>query len=691
MAYLAIKQSDNQRIMRTVSAFFFVFCSVMAMAAPLTPEAALNRLNNHNLFRIGGHAKTQSQYRISEIMTDSCGSNTVYLFDSKDGFVVTPADDALPAVLGYGDGLMYDSAGNLPTGFNEWLQYMSQRVAAAAALGNAVTASPSVGAPIAPLCTTAWGQGEPFNLECPEYYGERCLSGCVATAVAQVMKYHNWPPQGKGELKYHAQKINTDIYTDFSRYTFDWDNMLDDYSASSASEQQRQAVARLLRGVGGSVRMNYFPKASGADINDACGALLDYWDYSDDMRYMRREWFSLRDWSQLLYDALENYGPILYGGFSISSAHAFVCDGYDGEGLFHFNWGWDGMADGYFAIDFLNPVVDDEPWKTGYNGGQSAVLNIHPRSPENPGTRTYTLWQDSYYIKPATGFGDEGAHTLHPGDSFLMNGECSNYGPFVIPAGSTFATVFTSCYDGETIMSNIVELSSELGIYDSYDSNTKTVPDGLHDGLYSLENDLHIFPSGWGHVCHWPLAARYCALVENNGADVRFIESILPPEIKAADIPDKFDVNSSTAFHATLHSLSTRNVARPVRVELIQDGIVKGWSQWVNAAFEPDGTIDFEMSVDKWTWKDEGISHNGEYLLCLSMRNSYGEIWIPMGQGKKVTVSDSSSIDAVIADDISHDVIYDLHGRKVTDDVNALHSGVYIRRHNGVVSKIMLP
>jgi hypothetical protein len=623
-------------------------------------------------------------------MTDSCGNNTVYLFDSKDGFVVTPADDAFPALLGYGDSQIYDSADNLPIGFSEWLQYMSRCISEAAIDENKFTVGYSIGEAIAPLCMTSWGQGEPFNLECPEYNGERCLSGCVATAMAQVMKYHNWPPQGKGELTYRAEKIGTDIYTNFSQYTLDWENMLYDYSATSANEQQRQAVAHLLRGLGGSVCMNYFPTASGADINDATQALLKYWDYSDDIRYIRRSWFTLRDWSQLLYDALKNYGPILYGGFSSSSAHAFVCDGYDGEGLFHFNWGWDGKADGYFAIDFLNPVVEDEPWKTGYNGSQSALLNIHPRSPENPGIRSYAVWLDSYYINPATQYGDETPHTLHPGDSFKMKGECVNYGPFVIPAGSKFATLFTPFYDGATVPSNIVELKSDLKIYGSFDSEMKIIPKGLSDGLYLLENDFYISPSGWGQGILMPGSVQYCALVKNNGSDIRFIESVFPPKIEVADFPDQLDLNSSNVFHATICNSIPRKLERHVRIELIQDGTVKGWSPWVNASWEPEGKIDLELSVDNWIWKENSNYHLGEYVLCLSIRNTFGDIWIPMGQGKKVTVSDSASIDAVKADDISYDAMYDLYGRRVSDDIHALSSGLYIRLNDGVVSKIVI-
>lgn len=676
--------------MKYIYILFFILCPLPVLGAPVTPEAALTRLCRQNFSRGQCQVKTH-RYRISEIMTDSYGNNTVYIFDSEDGFVVAPADDALPAVLGYGDGEMYDAAGNLPIGFCEWLQYISGRISDIAARGNAVTYSPSVGEAIAPLCTTIWGQGDPFNLECPEYDGEKCLSGCVATAMAQVMKYHNSPYQGKGELTYRAGKIGKDIYTDFSQYALDWENMLDDYSTSSATRQQRQAVAHLLRGVGGSVRMNYFPTASGADVNDATQALLKYWDYSDDIKYMRRGWFTLHDWSRLLYDALKDYGPILYGGFSMSSAHAFVCDGYDGEGLFHFNWGWDGRADGYFAIDFLNPVVKDEPWKTGYNNSQSALLNIHPRLPDNPGTPAYAVWLDSYYVIPATGYGDASSHILHPGDSFKMTGQCDNYGPFEIPAGSKFATVFRSVYDGTAVPSNIVELKSDFRIYSSFDSEMKIVPDGLSDGLYSLENDFYIDSSGWGHGILMPGSTRYCALVENNGSDIRFIESIFSAKIEDADFPDQLDLNSSIVFYATICNSISRNIERPVRIELIQDGIVKGWSQWVNAALGPEGTMDLQLRVDNWTWKEESAPHAGDYLLCLSMRNTYGDIWIPMGHGKKVIVLDSAAIDDVKDEGNSCDAIYDLHGRKMSDDINSLAPGMYIKVNEGTVSKIILP
>lgn len=120
--------------MKYIYILFFILCSLTVLGAPVTPEAALTRLCRQNFSRGQCQVKTH-RYRISEIMTDSYGNNTVYIFDSEDGFVVAPADDALPAVLGYGDGEMYDAAGNLPIGFCEWLQYISGRISDIAARG----------------------------------------------------------------------------------------------------------------------------------------------------------------------------------------------------------------------------------------------------------------------------------------------------------------------------------------------------------------------------------------------------------------------------------------------------------------------------------------------------------------------------------------------------------------------------
>lgn len=161
------------------------------------------------------------------------------------------------------------------------------------------------------------------------------------------------------------------------------------------------------------------------------------------------------------------------------------------------------------------------------------------------------------------------------------------------------------------------------------------------------------------------MTTRYSAIVENNGTDIRFIESICTPRIEAADIPDRIDISSSVQINATISNSIPRKVERPMRVELIQNGVVKGWSPWIIASLGPEETIDLKLRAESWTWINETASHDGDYILCLSMRNSYGDIWLPMGQGKKVTVSDSAGIDTIMDDDMFEDAIYDLFGRKV--------------------------
>lgn len=215
--------------------------------------------------------------------------------------------------------------------------------------------------------------------------------------------------------------------------------------------------------------------------------------------------------------------------------------------------------------------------------------------------------------------------------------------------------------------------------------------DCLTVSIHSKMTSISIDSSGWGHGILMPGSTRYCALVENKGSDIRFIESIFSAKIEDADFPDELDLNSSIVFHATICNSISRNIERPVRIELIQDGIVKGWSQWVDAALGPEGTMDLLLRVDNWTWKEESTTHAGDYLLCLSMRNTYGNIWIPMGHGKKVIVLDSAAIDDVKDEGNSRDAIYDLHGRKMSDDINSLAPGVYIKVNEGTVSKIILP
>ncbi len=311
-----------------------------------------------------------------------------YVFNTTGAFVVIAGDDRMPAVLGYSDEGNLDTS-NMPDGLKELLEAYASQAAMLDSNGASLEpqASGSVSrTPIAPLLKCRWNQGKPYNLKCPTYNtsGSLCATGCAATAMAQVMNYYQWP-------KHLTQSIPT--YTTMSRSIEmpelepngwpDWNNIKNIYSASETGVEA-DAVSSLMLYVGQSLEMDYGPE-SGASTMDIVSALQQYFDYAPTVRYVDRENYTSEGWSQLLYDELAAGRPIVYRGNAFSGGgHAFVCDGIDADGLFHFNWGWGGTGDGYFLITRLNPndqgvgsTVSDD----GYIITSAAVIGIQPKEP----------------------------------------------------------------------------------------------------------------------------------------------------------------------------------------------------------------------------------------------------------------------------------------------------------------------
>ncbi|MDE6693146.1 MAG: C10 family peptidase, partial [Muribaculaceae bacterium] len=230
---------------------------------------------------------------------------------------------------------------------------------------------------VTPLMSTTWNQYEPYNDMCPTYDGERAITGCVATAMAQVMKKHRWPASGTGELSYVSNGVG--VSSDFSSHVYDWDNMLDDYFDEYyqpvGTSAQRNAVAQLMFDCGVAARMVYSPSGSSATSMDAAKGMLNYFNYDKSMQYLMRDWYTDDDWMRLMHSQISQGLPVIYGGDSNEGyGHEFVLDGYDGDGYFHFNWGWGGWDDGYFSLSFDAPAGED----IGYVNYQEALVNICP-------------------------------------------------------------------------------------------------------------------------------------------------------------------------------------------------------------------------------------------------------------------------------------------------------------------------
>lgn len=194
---------------------------------------------------------------------------------------------------------------------------------------------------IAPLCSSRWNQGAPYNLYTPKKNNiAHTMTGCVATAMAQVMYFHRWPLVGQGSNEFTTPKLNMTVSMDFSQVPFDWANMQDTYVAADTTNVHGQAVATLMNACGHSVNMEWNTGSSAAVTANIAKAFAEYFNYDPSVDYVRRNNYSLLEWESLIYESLRDYGPVqMGGGNDDGGGHSFVCDGIMMNCLFHYNWG----------------------------------------------------------------------------------------------------------------------------------------------------------------------------------------------------------------------------------------------------------------------------------------------------------------------------------------------------------------
>jgi hypothetical protein len=228
---------------------------------------------------------------------------------------------------------------------------------------------------VEPLLKTKWDQGCFYNELCPSdsrsTYCGRVPTGCVATAMAQIMKYWNFPTSGTGSHSY-LHPIYGNLSADFGTTTYQWSQMPNELTSSN------DAVAKLMHHCGVSLDTEYGPISSGAYVST--DPLVKYFNYSSNARLIRKKYYKTNDWLYILKSELDLHHPIWYQGASnecMTFGHAFVCDGYQNNVYFHFNWGWGGVSDGYFYLESLNPNGMD------LNSGQAAIINLFPSSLPN--------------------------------------------------------------------------------------------------------------------------------------------------------------------------------------------------------------------------------------------------------------------------------------------------------------------
>ena len=325
--------------------------------------------------------------------TSSRGETCFYAFNTGDkGFVIVSADDRFRPIVGYSNEGTFETDNMSP----ELAFYLGKIIEArtspdAVILNNTAEEWLSIvttgnllsrngGRGVDFICTTKWNQDSPYNLYAPQANGgpgDRCYAGCVATAMSQVMKRWNHPTKGLGSHSYYCPGYGMQS-ANFGETTYHWDKMPD--RLGGASQEEIEAVATLMYHCAVAVNMEFSPNGSGANSWDVPDAIEQYFSYSSHASLKGRDHYTLVTWQNMLKEQFDLGWPVYYSGFSESGGHAFVCDGYDDDDLFHFNWGWGGSSDGWFVID----EIDYAGWAQAvFNFVPEDVYNYMPLQPEN--------------------------------------------------------------------------------------------------------------------------------------------------------------------------------------------------------------------------------------------------------------------------------------------------------------------
>ncbi len=366
--------------------FILVFVPALAVAEERTLEDAAVIAQQFMATQSGHRAPRQTPLTCAYAQTmPHLEREAFYVFNTpQQGFVLVSAETNAPDILGYSDNNAF-VAQDLPAHIQSWFDYYAAQV-------EWLAQHPSVKAyetkqtytPIDPLLKQMeWGQDEPYNLMCPimPKENQRSVVGCLATATAQIMGFHQWPKHAKGQ---HSLPYDRSITLDYDKDgEYDWDNILPvNYYYTQTTPQQDSAVAKLMWHVGVACDMQYSANGSGASEFEMAYRMLEHFDYDPSIQEYYLDYSPADTFVNMLYQQLLFEQPCLITGFTTNwEGHAFVCDGIDDKGLIHINWGWDGVANGNFRVTLLDPNnqgTGGSASDLAFTQYVAAIVNIKP-------------------------------------------------------------------------------------------------------------------------------------------------------------------------------------------------------------------------------------------------------------------------------------------------------------------------
>lgn len=534
--------------MTTFRSFLCILISAICVspvfAEHVSPAQALARVSGSDTPRAAAALRSARTLRHTSTVGD------LYIFNSADGFMILPDDDRAPAVLAFSDGDTFSLVGN--PALASWLDFYNRQLAYLQSLPPATAkATPrnlsnrprrAARAEIEPLIKTEWNQEAPYNELCPKVNGHDVVTGCVATAMAQFMKYYNYPARGHGRHSYYWEVGGDTLSLDYDTIPFQWDEMTYTYSDTS-STASKKAVAELMLACGISVDMHYDIGDSGAATTHMGVQLINTFGYSPSLWMAHREYYGYDEWEGMIYDELAASRPVLYSGQGTAGGHQFICDGFKADGYFHFNWGWGGLSNGYFLLTALNP--DDlgvGGGAGGFNTDQIATLSAQPaQTGDEP---TYIMYNSGGFTSTAD--------SVKAGDDFRADGIYFNFSMSALPDGAVLGMKFTNA---QTKAAEYVRGPDVAGIHLDEGRYYDIVKfPALADGTYYVTPALRAGDK-WSEV-RMPLGLpdRITAVVRDSvatltsetDATVAIRDVVVPDTIYAAhDFPLKF-----TAFNS---------------------------------------------------------------------------------------------------------------------------------------------
>ena len=390
-----------------------VYCATALMAEPISSsaarQAAARFLQAKGVSVLNNEPVKAGHRAMGETPDGGDMSDFIpyYIFNAVDqkGFVIVSGDDCVgdDLVLGYTDCGSFEAEA-MPANMQWWLDTMADQIAEMSRRGMKARAV-ALHDDVPYLIKTLWDQGmtsynpqNPYNAFCPVIDGNLCVTGCTATALAQILNYHRWPQEPiNGEVRAYPMPDGS-IIEALPSTTFDWDNMVDDYTQPT-TEAQQMAVATLMRYCGQLFSVEYAPDETFGNFADT-DILVNQFGYAPGVFMAQSKEYTVSGWDELIYKEIKEGRPLFYSAQADTGGHAFVVDGYevhDGSGYYHVNWGWAGLANGFYKITLLNPDSSGAgrtTFKKSYNNSQHALIGLQPatQSPANDYRYLNSMW-----------------------------------------------------------------------------------------------------------------------------------------------------------------------------------------------------------------------------------------------------------------------------------------------------------